>query len=75
MIDLTYKDSYTTQFELDDENMKLSVDLKQSLETFVSGLKDNKPNEGVKKMAKGAENAVKNSNEILKPLKVKQAKQ
>ena len=44
--------------------------LKQSLETFVSGLKDNKPNEGVKKMAKGAENAVKNSNEILKPLKV-----
>ena len=44
--------------------------LKQSLETFVSELKNNKPNEGVKKLAKGTGDAVKNNNEILKPLKV-----
>lgn len=40
VIDLTYKDSYTTQFELDDENTKLSVDLKQSLETIDLSVED-----------------------------------
>jgi len=40
VIDLTYKDNYTTQFELDDENTKLSVDLKQSLETIDLSVED-----------------------------------
>ncbi len=44
--------------------------LKQSLENFVSGLKNSKPNDNVKKIATGAEKTAKNSVEILKPLKV-----
>lgn len=44
--------------------------LKQSLENFVSGLKNCKPNDNVKKIATGAEKTAKNSVEILKPLKV-----
>ena len=40
VIDLTYNDSYSTQVELDYENMKLSVDLKQSLETIDLSVKD-----------------------------------
>ena len=39
---------------------------KQSLETFVSGLKNNKPNESVKKIA----NDTGKATEVLKPLKV-----
>ena len=40
VIDLTYNDSYSTQVELDDENMKLSIDLKQSLETIDLSVND-----------------------------------
>ena len=45
--------------------------VKQSLETFVSELK-NKPNNSVKKIADGAEKTAQKSIEVLKPLKVYQ---
>ena len=44
--------------------------LKQSLENFVSGLKNSKPNNNVKKITEEAGKNVKTSVEILKPLKV-----
>lgn len=43
---------------------------KQSLETFVSGLKNNKPNESVKKIANETGKATQKATEVLKPLKV-----
>lgn len=44
--------------------------LKQTLESFVADLTNNKPNETIKTITKETEKVAKNSTEILKPLKV-----